>query len=545
MTTFAGEYRLSRKLRDNSKNVEKMLWVVHKPSDRNKQFVLKSSVNQQTSKEEYEIMKKLDHKNIVKVFDEVFFDFNGCKYSGIVMEYLLKGDLESFLAEEKERNADYWDETDALRLITQLISGLSYLHQHQIIHRDLKPSNIFLCDNNRLAIGDFGISDSLETTRMTRIIGTDHYLPPEALEDFETEQLTFARDVWACGIVIFMISYFTHPFVENNRMRTLMNICEVKILPHPRSFSKCDALIKLCLQKEVEKRVGNACILAKNQNIESLIYQYDFGIPPSEFSFSEGLTSIVQSVNSKLIEDLKDLQMSSNDAIKNKDQFILKLEAEKEQLKKKLSEEEIKNKTITKNLNVKTQALSNSKRANQEKTKALKASKSEIAELNSQIDDLKNASIFTVAGQRKGLGFYFGDDGESIRSPINLNAAYHATFVIDALETGLRKINLKFYYEFSVNFTYKNWTIRSPAFEKIGDKHDFSRPWKLAISNPGRKIKYRATAENIRIKTGKAITKVENIESGTIKNIHGEEEVVEAPIASIVGFMRWNIEFLE
>ena len=132
-------------------------------------------MNKEIAKEEFQIMKKLNHDNIVRVMKALDFEHHGCKYFGIMMAFMTEGDLETFINKKHLEQPKNWTENDALRLIIQLIAGLAYLHEQEIIHRDLKPSNVFLCKNNRLAIGDFGISDSLKTTRMTRIVGTDDF----------------------------------------------------------------------------------------------------------------------------------------------------------------------------------------------------------------------------------------------------------------------------------------------------------------------------------------------------------------------------------
>ncbi|CBY24969.1 unnamed protein product [Oikopleura dioica] len=302
MTFFAGRYAFLRKLEENNTNVHKQIWLVKDPKENN-ELILKSSVNQADAKAEYEIMKQLDHSNIVKVLDGITFTHGGCEYFGITMKFMKNGDLDNFIDSKRNEQPICWTENDALRLIAQLIAGLSYLHQKEIIHRDIKPSNIFLGPENELVIGDFGISDTLGTTRMTRIVGTDHFLPPEAIEEDEEECLSFARDIWSCGVVIYMISYQKHPFTVSSRMRTMMNICEAKMHENETRFRKCDGLINLCLQKEPENRVANGSFLSKNRNIENLIYQLDHGIPPSDFCFSDNIVDVVQAVNAKLLQE--------------------------------------------------------------------------------------------------------------------------------------------------------------------------------------------------------------------------------------------------
>jgi len=267
MALLAGRFEFLRKLQDDNNNVDKLFWLVKDPNE-NDDLFLKSSVNQANAKEEFEIMKQLEHKNIIKVIDGITFTHGGCEYFGIAMMFMRNGDLQNFIDSKKDEEPLFWTENDALRLIAQLVSGLSYLHEKEIIHRDIKPSNIFLGSDNELVLGDFGISDSLETTRRTRIVGTDFFLPPEAIEEQDGETLSFPRDVWGCGVVIYMISYLRHPFIVASRMRTLLNICEVKLHENPTRFEKCDELIKLCLQKEPENRVSNGCFLSKNRTIK-------------------------------------------------------------------------------------------------------------------------------------------------------------------------------------------------------------------------------------------------------------------------------------
>ncbi|CBY11266.1 unnamed protein product [Oikopleura dioica] len=294
MEVFAGPYKRLRIVNENEANFEKMFWKVKKPNER-KTIMLKSLVNRKAAKEEFEIMCQLDHPNIVKVFESVEFSFQQCSYFGIAMEFMNLGDLRSFInmKSNQPRNERNWIERDALILVAQVVNGLRYLHQKEILHRDLKPSNIFLGENTRLTIGDFGISDKLATTRMTKIVGTDDFLPPEAIESRE-ENLTFSRDMWSCGIVIYMIAYLRHPFIEENRVRTLVNICQAKTHGTDYRFPRCDALINLCLQKDVDDRVANACLLAKDHFIASLLYQLDSGVQFDNMDFSGNLVEVVQ-----------------------------------------------------------------------------------------------------------------------------------------------------------------------------------------------------------------------------------------------------------
>lgn len=82
-------------------------------------------------------MKKMDHPNIVKLYDT--FYYNRTLY--MVMEYC-EWDLSQYL--NKYLKTNKVDEKTALDILRQLISGMKYLKEKDLIHRDLKPPNILV-----------------------------------------------------------------------------------------------------------------------------------------------------------------------------------------------------------------------------------------------------------------------------------------------------------------------------------------------------------------------------------------------------------------
>ena len=71
----------------------------------------------------------------------------------LALEYARQGDLSAFL----QRTGRRWKETIARREIAGILQVLGTLHRGQLLHRDLTPLNVFVCDNSRLKLGDFGI----------------------------------------------------------------------------------------------------------------------------------------------------------------------------------------------------------------------------------------------------------------------------------------------------------------------------------------------------------------------------------------------------
>jgi serine/threonine-protein kinase len=71
-----------------------------------------------------------------------------------VLEYASHGDLSAFLG----RSGKGWRETTARREIAGILEVLGKLHRGQTLHRDLTPLNVFVCEDRRLKLGDFGIA---------------------------------------------------------------------------------------------------------------------------------------------------------------------------------------------------------------------------------------------------------------------------------------------------------------------------------------------------------------------------------------------------
>ena len=62
-------------------------------------------------------------------------------------------------------NGTIWNEAKAKKEITELLKLLDGMHRTGAIHRDLTPMNVFVCDNHRLKLGDFGIAKVLDSTK--------------------------------------------------------------------------------------------------------------------------------------------------------------------------------------------------------------------------------------------------------------------------------------------------------------------------------------------------------------------------------------------
>lgn len=99
----------------------------------------------------------------------------------------------------------------------EIAEGLNYIHSQKIIHRDLKPENIFLTANDRIKIGDFGLSsvEKLNLKKYSKLSGTAYYIPPG--RNTKTSKL----DMYAFGIITFEMCH--RPFTTGMERDKILN----------------------------------------------------------------------------------------------------------------------------------------------------------------------------------------------------------------------------------------------------------------------------------------------------------------------------------
>ena len=101
------------------------------------------NLNKEQIESEINIMKNLEHKNIVKLYDYLYDKYDNVY---LIMEYCSKGNLSDFLNNKpmKEKYVKIY--------MRQISEATNYLYQHKIIHRDIKPQNIMIDDNKNIKL---------------------------------------------------------------------------------------------------------------------------------------------------------------------------------------------------------------------------------------------------------------------------------------------------------------------------------------------------------------------------------------------------------
>ena len=136
--------------------------------------IFANTYNIRSIQSEIEIMKRVEHDNIVKLLD--VYQTNNNMY--IVTEFCQEGDLRGYIKKKKRLG-----EMGALKFLRDIIGGFKYLHSQEIIHRDMKPANLLLSEGV-CKISDFGFAKNLEygeNTVMRSIVGTPLYMSPQIL----------------------------------------------------------------------------------------------------------------------------------------------------------------------------------------------------------------------------------------------------------------------------------------------------------------------------------------------------------------------------
>ena len=202
-------------------------------------------------KREVDILRSLDHPNIVKYF-ETYED--EC-YLHIVMEYIAGDNLFRVLTDQKGFK---FTERAISKIMTCLLKAVLFLHHNGIIHRDIKPENIVFVepDNfNALKLIDFGLSIQQNAKKDNRRVGTPYYMAPEMVRG----NFNYASDVWSIGVILFIMVTGKQPFRGKSKEEVFEKIKRGSYDKNTLNRAKCSKevkdLIKKMLVTEHSKRI--------------------------------------------------------------------------------------------------------------------------------------------------------------------------------------------------------------------------------------------------------------------------------------------------
>ena len=216
--------------------------------------------------QEVEILGKLDHPWIAKIYDAGSHDDGHGLTPFYVMEYLEDAlELTDYIKKETPSR------TTLLKLFTMITSAVEHGHHRNVVHRDLKPGNILVGQNGEPKIIDFGVARSLERgkvgeeamTEAGRLVGTIQFMSPEQV-DQNILDIDARCDVYSLGAVLYQMLTGRLPRTLEGLpiFEAVRQICqEPPVNPtvyDPTIDRDLEAIIMKSLQSEREERYQSA-----------------------------------------------------------------------------------------------------------------------------------------------------------------------------------------------------------------------------------------------------------------------------------------------
>ena len=158
---------------------------------------------------EIQILKKLKHKNIVKLIEVISTE----KQILIVQELIEGISLREYYNNEirNQKGISIHKESVFKKIFYQIFSAMDYLHKHNMAHRDIKLENILIKDNYEIKIIDFGFGMYNPEKKLQKFFcGTPNYMPPEIAE--KKPYIGQLADMWSLGILVYKIFCADFPF---------------------------------------------------------------------------------------------------------------------------------------------------------------------------------------------------------------------------------------------------------------------------------------------------------------------------------------------
>jgi len=198
--------------------------------------------------QEYEVITKLNHPNIVKIYahgasaDQAF----------IAMEYFPRGDL-------KKRLKEIMPPSMGITYLRQMTEAMQALHQVGILHRDLKPANVMVRDNDSIALIDFGLAKQthvdIDLTLTGEIFGTPYYMSPEQGHGDTVDERS---DLYSIGVMFYEMLMGKKPYVAATPLAVIYKHSHADIPNLDPRFSRYQDLIHKLMAKDPADRLQTA-----------------------------------------------------------------------------------------------------------------------------------------------------------------------------------------------------------------------------------------------------------------------------------------------
>ncbi|MEU9457498.1 MULTISPECIES: protein kinase domain-containing protein [unclassified Streptomyces] len=215
---------------------------------------------------EAQAVAKLQHTNIVSVFDTGEDELGGALMPYIVMEYVEGQPLGSVLQADIQ-NHGAMPADRALKVTSDVLAALDTSHEMGLVHRDIKPGNVMMTKRGVVKVMDFGIARAMQSgvTSMTQtgmVVGTPQYLSPEQALGRGVDARS---DLYSVGIMLFQLLTGRIPFDADSPLAiAYAHVQEEPVAPSTinRSITPAmDALVARALKKNPNERFPSAAAM--------------------------------------------------------------------------------------------------------------------------------------------------------------------------------------------------------------------------------------------------------------------------------------------
>jgi len=216
--------------------------------------------------DEARLTAQVRHPNVAQILD--LGEDNGVLF--LAMEWIEGVSVSELLRAAQECGVQI-PLSVAIRIATQAAAGLHAAHELRdvdgdlvgLVHRDVSPQNILVSFDGITKVIDFGIAKRMrdeadDAIKSFQVRGKVGYLAPEQIMDMTTDRRV---DVFALGIVLYVLTVGAHPFEGRGPLATLYNITQEPVMP-PSAFRRdypeeLEATILRCLEKDRARRFAS------------------------------------------------------------------------------------------------------------------------------------------------------------------------------------------------------------------------------------------------------------------------------------------------
>lgn len=258
MANKIGRFELVRKLGEGAQGTVYLARDPHLDRQVAIKTLLQDAKNVDVLLKEARIVSKLQHKNIVTLFDAGEHDAKA---------YLVYAFVEGLTLAQLLNDETTLPPAQAAKIVCGILEGAGHAHLQGIVHLDLKPSNIMIAENGQPLIMDFGIACRVtkDSVKNTSINGTPRYIAPEIMSG---EHATASADIFSLGVILReLTSGHNADAQETSRKKT--NLASEQLATNSTHIDeRLEEIIHKATAKNPEDRFGSA------ENMQMALQEY-------------------------------------------------------------------------------------------------------------------------------------------------------------------------------------------------------------------------------------------------------------------------------